>query len=109
MSFKWYGDHIKTMIEIGVKQNLVKCGQDLQNKSANQAPKDTGDLRGNCAVDTSNLDNMQVRVGYNLSYALIQHEEMDYRHTDGKAKFLEDPFNENKEKYVKYCGEGLLK
>lgn len=106
MSFKWYGNQILAEIKTQLNKNLVECGQDLQQKSGDQAPKDTGDLRGNCAVNPGNLE---VEVGYNLPYAVRQHEELDYNHTDGKAKYLEDPYNENKEKYVNYCGRGLIK
>jgi hypothetical protein len=106
MNFKWYGPQILAQIETQLNKNLVECGQDLQQKSANQAPKDIGDLRGNCAV---NANNLEIEVGYNLPYAVKQHEELGYKHTDGKAKYLEDPYNASKEKYVNYCGKGLIK
>lgn len=108
MSLNWYGAEIEAKIEANIKRKILECGQDLQNKSVNQAPKLTGDLRGNCAVDDSELNNLEIRVGYNLVYALRQHEGLEFKHTDGKAKFLEDPFNERKTAYIKYIGEGLI-
>ena len=38
-------------------------------------------------------EEMNVEIGYNTEYALIQHEDMTFRHTrpGAKAKYLEDP------------------
>lgn len=33
---------------------------------------------------------------FNTPYAIKQHEDMGLRHKDGKAKYLEDPFNRKK-------------
>lgn len=101
----WHGDRAIEAIQEALKTALLTCGADLQRKSSEQAPKDTGDLRGNCAVDDGDLDGLSVRVGYSLPYAMVQHERLDYHHTDGKAKYLEDPFNENIDKYQKTMKE----
>lgn len=95
----------------GVKA-LVTCGLDLKGKSQEQAPIDLGDLRGDCSVsdpvDTSK--GIQITVGYGLPYALRQHEEQEYEHPKGgKAKYLEDPYKENIDKYMKYIGNSIKK
>lgn len=96
---EWRGEQIFGAIEDAVQEQLLRCAADLQSKSSEQAPIDKGDLRGNCAIDEQALT---VRVGYSVPYALRQHEELDYQHPKGgKAKYLEDPFNENAEKYGK--------
>lgn len=38
--------------------------------------------------------NKHVTVGYSASYALIQHENLDYYHEVGQAKYLEQPARE---------------
>jgi len=45
-----------------------------------------------------------VYISFNTPYARRQHEEVGYNHPrGGKAKYLEDPFNRNKKKVVKYA------
>lgn len=100
----WRGDAVMSICASQLKSNLLKAAMDLQSESVKQAPKDTGDLRGNCAIDASNLEKFEVVVGYSLPYALRQHEELNYKHTNGKAKFLEDPFNLKKSIYMKFIG-----
>lgn len=44
-----------------------------------------------------------VYISFNTPYARRQHEEIGYNHPlGGKAKYLEDPFNRNKSKVLKY-------
>ena len=104
----WHGDEIAGLVRRQVKINLMRAAMDLQSESVKEAPKDTGDLRGNCTIDESQLDELQVDVEYSLPYARRQHEELNYRHTNGKAKFLEDPYNRKKLVYQKYIGEVKL-
>ncbi len=98
---RWYGPEILGLIQGAVQSAVEQCALDLQQKSTDEAPVDTGDLRANCSVDT--LDAHSKRVGYNLIYAIIQHERLDFSHPrGGKAKYLEDPFNQNKDRYERY-------
>ena len=49
-----------------------------------------------------------VYISFNTPYARRQHEELDYNHPrGGKAKYLEDPFNRNKEKVLKYADKQI--
>ena len=51
-----------------------------------------------------------VYISFNTPYARRQHEELDYEHPrGGKAKYLEDPFNRNKKKVLKYADEQIRK
>lgn len=109
---KWYGDKAKAIATEAAIRGLQICAADLQGKSAAQAPIDTGDLRANCAVnmDYSDPENPKVDIGYNLPYAIRQHEHTEYRHPKGgKAKYLEDPYNENKSKYEKFIKDTIKK
>ena len=107
-SIEWNSNYIMGYINAGIKINLKKAGADLVAKSSEQAPIDTGDLRGNCTLDLKYLDALYVSVGYNLPYALRQHEELTWRHPKGgKAKYLEDPFNANRQRYINFIAEGL--
>lgn len=110
MSFDliWRGPEISALIKRQIQVNLLKCGMDLVSESVKEAPKDSGDLRGNCTADESNLDKLEITVGYSLPYARIQHEDLSFRHTNGKAKFLEDPYNRQKDKYKRLIGQVKL-
>ena len=51
-----------------------------------------------------------VYISFNTPYARRQHEELGYNHPrGGKAKYLEDPFNRNKNKVLKYAAKQVKK
>ena len=51
-----------------------------------------------------------VYISFNTPYARRQHEELGYEHPrGGKAKYLEDPFNRNKKKVLKYADKQIRK
>lgn len=107
-TLEWHGEAMTAEIERAARFGLLESASDLQQESSDEAPVDTGDLRGDAKVDKSDLDNFIVRVGYALPYALRQHEEISYNHPmGGKAKFLEDPFRRNKQKYIDHIGKRI--
>ena len=51
-----------------------------------------------------------VYISFNTPYARRQHEELGYNHPlGGKAKYLEDPFNRNNKKVLKYADKQIRK
>ncbi len=51
-----------------------------------------------------------VYISFSTPYSRRQHEELDYEHPrGGKAKYLEDPFNQNKQKVLKYAEKQIKK
>ena len=45
---------------------------------------------------------LNTTIGYNMKYAAIQHENMQFMHNNGrKAKYLEDPVKRNKKNFPK--------
>lgn len=104
---QWYGKEIEDDIANAASEALLNCAVDLQDISVNRAPIDTGKLRENCVIDDSELDTtLTVIVGYSREvdkYSIVQHERLDFNHPNGgEAKYLENPFNENTDKYIKY-------
>lgn len=76
---------------------LYREGQRIRAASMEEVPVDLGVLRSTAHVELSQATagEVLVEIGYGgpaAQYALRQHEELDYRHTVGKAKYLEDPF-----------------
>lgn len=104
MKFKWYGDSILKNIIASADDSFLTCGADLQSKSVDRAPIDTGKLRENCVVDESEIGQHIVKIGYSPEvndYSVVQHERLDFNHPNGgEAKYLENPFNENAQQYI---------
>jgi len=80
---------------IGVEQDLI---QRVFNESQEEVPYDTGVLSMSAllfAADDDGTGVIEAGVSYNTDYAVRQHEDLEYDHPNGrKAKYLEDPFNE---------------
>lgn len=101
--------------ELAAKK-VTAIALDLAGRSARLAPVDTGDLRNNCSAEINGSTvftnkskcgeavpalKLSAEIGYSLPYALRQHEELGYKHPKGgQAKFLEQPFSENEQKYI---------
>lgn len=109
--FEWHGDAALDKINNVTKKALRTTGQDLRSKSVNRAPIDTGKLRKSCVVDEAEIGNLSIKVGYSPDvdhYAMVQHERLDFNHPrGGEAKFLENPLNENRERYTEYIGKKI--
>lgn len=110
-TLQWHGEKVITDVEKEVETAILKSAEHLKDESIKQAPSNIGDLKSNCVVDDSKLNsNLEVSVGYPLSYALKQHEELKFKHPKGgKAKFLEDPFNANIDKYTGFIADVVKK
>lgn len=107
---RWYGDKAVSVALQAATQAIRVCAADLQGKSAMEAPIDTGDLRANCSVSPLQREGniVSVKVGYDLPYAVVQHERLDFRHPKGgKAKYLEDPFKANATKYSRFIEQAV--
>ncbi len=107
--FDWNGELVIDDVNDVSKKALLENGLDLQQESAEEAPIDKGDLKGNASVDTSELQREGViHVGYSLPYSLPQHELLDLNHPQGgKAKFLEDPFNRKSQAYIDHIANAV--
>lgn len=82
---------IKNVTKSGSKRATWMALDYLASASKQQVPLDQGPLKNSCAVDV-NDDGSQGTVSYDTPYAVIQHENKNYRHQRGrKAKYLEDP------------------
>mgnify|MGYP003149562792 CR=1 FL=1 len=70
---------------------LLEQGIMIMDKSVPLAPRLTGDLRRSAKVTAPKTTKRpEVGLGYNVEYALVQHET--HR---SKSKFLERPYNES--------------
>ena len=59
------------------------------------------------SFDTTRTSDRSKRTGFN--YAVIQHEETDFRHKVGQAKYLEAPYLAMREEYLKRMAAEVAK
>lgn len=77
------------------ERGLFKGLEYIKQESVKVVPKDTGVLEKSASVKISK-DGKQGAVSYDTPYAIRQHEELGYRHAEGRiAKYLEIPFQQN--------------
>ncbi|NHI16863.1 HK97 gp10 family phage protein [Microbacterium excoecariae] len=78
---------ILTTVEKAVQDELRKAGRDVLKQSNENAPRRTGALAKSGQV---RVDDLTVQISYKARHAALQHENLDYRHQKGGAKFLEN-------------------
>ena len=127
MAKKWrIKEAVKIAEEAGLKA-LRTGAEAILTEAIDETPIDTGTLRRSGTVTVGALpDGAQVYeaaesgsdmkdafpgpegkekavyISFNTPYARRQHEELGYQHPrGGKAKYLEDPFNRNKNNVLK--------
>ena len=132
---KWrIKEAVKIAEEAGLKA-LRTGAEAILMEAIDETPIDTGTLRRSGTVTVGALpDGAQVYeaaesgsemknafpgpegkekavyISFNTPYARRQHEELGYNHPlGGKAKYLEDPFNRNKQKVLKHADKQTKK
>lgn len=93
--FEWFGDDVHKKVMNATERGLFKGLEYIKQESVKVVPKDTGVLEKSASVKISK-DGKQGAVSYDTPYAIKQHEELGYRHAEGRiAKYLEIPFQQN--------------
>ena len=93
--FEWFGDDVHKKVMNATERGLFKGLEYIKQESVKVVPKDTGVLEKSASVKISK-DGKQGAVSYDTPYAIRQHEELGYRHAEGRiAKYLEIPFQQN--------------
>ena len=94
---EWNGDDIKAALTAASFDGAKIAAEHLLQVSTQLAPHEEGDLARSGEV-TSDESTDSVAVSYDRPYAVRQHEELTYRHDEGKtAKYLENPMNEERD------------
>lgn len=94
-------DKIKNAIKKANEENALH----LIGEASQQAPLDTGFLRSKGDYAITN-DGLTMVVEYSakdkngFDYAALQHEELTFKHNNGNAKYLENPFDDNLDIYI---------
>ncbi|MFY7069584.1 hypothetical protein ACOQFV_27315 [Nocardiopsis changdeensis] len=92
---KWDGDDARREALKAAEKGLGLAMEHLLGESRKEAPLEEGTLeRSGTAV----VRGREGAVYFDTVYARRQHEELTWRHDPGrKAKYLEDPFNRERE------------
>ena len=125
---KWRIKEAVKIAEDAALKALRTGAEAILTEAIDETPIDTGTLRRSGTVTVGALPDWEqvyeaaesgtemkdafpdkigkekaVYISFNTPYARVQHEELGYNHPrGGKAKYLEDPFNRNKQKVLKY-------
>ena len=100
----------ETPVETGTlrRSGTVTIGALPDGAQVYEAAESGSDMR-NAFPDPEGKEKA-VYISFNTPYARRQHEELDYEHPrGGKAKYLETPFNANKDKVLKYAEKQIKK
>jgi hypothetical protein len=109
---EWFGDKVERIDTDAARIGLKLAMEHLLQVSTERVPIEQGTLlrSGTAAVDDHDLIGIVTysarndRDGYD--YAVRQHEDLTLRHAPGRtAKFLEEPFLEEKDTMAKIVAE----
>lgn len=88
---EWNGDEISVELAGAVMAGLIAGGEYLLGASREIVPLEEGTLERSGAVSDDESE-LTVAVSYDTPYAVAQHEELTWRHAEGReAKYLEKP------------------
>lgn len=95
---QWNGDRAVNQLDDAIERGLQAGAELWLDESNRKAPIETGALiRSGVAISRGK----EAAVGYNTPYAARQHEELGYRHDDGReAKFLENAGTNNADRII---------
>lgn len=108
-TYKWNGEKIKEAIEAGAIRGLTFAAEHLLKEARDLVPIDTAALErsGRAVVDP---DKMEATVLFDTPYAVIQHEDLTFRHAPGRqAKYLEQPMITERETMRKIIQKQIAK
>ncbi|QIK64150.1 hypothetical protein G7068_13785 [Leucobacter viscericola] len=106
---EWHGDALIAALKAEAPEALNHAAELLRGDSVPLAPIDRGPLRASVQVTPATAGSLTAYVSYDTPYAARQHEEMDWRHDEGQAKYLEGPLTENEAKYQQAIASRLGK
>lgn len=87
----WDGVAVTADMRAAAVDGLKLGAEHLLGESRKEVPLEEGVLERS-GVATVDAASLTAAVSYDTPYAVPQHEELDWRHDEGrKAKYLEDP------------------
>jgi hypothetical protein len=97
----WRGAEYSKASTENAALGLSLAAEFLLGKVVPETPEDRGTLRTSEQAVHATADDLESAVTADTPYAVRQHEELDYHHEVGRAKYLEGPFEENQDELMK--------
>lgn len=116
---RWIGNDIQVACRFYGTKATREVAEDLLEKSQSLVPYKTGELRASGTVNevgetATGKTTFEVRYESNKDYAggiffnaVAQHEDLTYVHENGQAKYLEQPYKENAERYKQMIADNI--
>lgn len=92
---QWNGHKLTARLKAAGRRGTRAAGTRLRALALPLTPLDRGPLRKAASVKGVNQEPVALVV-FDSPYAVRQHEELDYNHTVGQAKYLEQPLNQHR-------------
>lgn len=97
LEIQWDDEKVLAVLKDATLEGLELAAEHLLQVSSALAPHEEGDLERSGEVSTDE-DDLAAAVSYDRPYAVRQHEELTYRHDEGRqAKYLEQPMNDERD------------
>lgn len=95
----------------GALEGVTLAGENVLQKSNEHVPLLEGTLERSGKVDAEVDGGSAVAaISYNTPYDVAQHEDLTYRHTEGRnAKFLENAWNESRDQTLDIIAASMRK
>jgi HK97 gp10 family phage protein len=102
---KAYGN-VGNIVRKEMKDALNKSSAVVEREAKRRTPVDLGHLRRSIQkTKRVSAGDKKVYVGSNVKYARRQHEGINFKHTTGEAKFLENALERKKSTIIRYFKE----
>jgi hypothetical protein len=93
----WHGERVGAATEEAAFKGLRKAAEHVLQVSRAVVPLEEGTLERS-GVASADRASLTAAVSYDTVYAARQHEELTWRHAEGRtAKYLEGPLNAERE------------
>lgn len=100
MRLEWNDEEVEAALDASSMDGLELAAEHLLQVSSELVPHEEGDLERSGDID-KDPDAGKVSVFYDRPYAARQHEELTWRHDDGRmAKYLELPMHGEREEML---------
>jgi hypothetical protein len=95
-----FGEHV-----LGQAEALAPVG------GGSHSPRDPapGTLQASGTSEPAEITSTGISktIGFNTEYAAVQHEDLEFEHDQGQAKYLEQPIQENQPKLAPFVAERM--
>lgn len=88
---KWNSSGAIRAVTRATRKSTIDLMEEVKKRAVEYCPLDKGDLRASARVEYYSSSTVCY---FDEPYALIQHENLNFKHKIGQAKYLERAFNE---------------